>query len=139
MIRNGAFDYILKPVMEASQPVAGAFCSVRRTAAGMEDCRSERGFAVSTSGKNYRQDNGSKGIEENTLGLVQALFIDKVTHCFSVDEVVSETGLSKTTTRRYLEHCVEAGFLSVEIKSYTGKLGIREGCTGGQRREDRAI
>jgi hypothetical protein len=60
--------------------------------------------------KNYRQDNGSKGIEENTLALVQTLFNQKSAHCFSVDEVVTETGLSKTTTRRYLEHCVEAGF-----------------------------
>ena len=29
--------------------------------------------------KNYRQDNGSKGIEENTLARVQALFNDKAT------------------------------------------------------------
>ena len=66
-------------------------------------------------------DNGSKGIEENTLARVQALFNDKATHCFTVDEVVSETGLSKTTTRRYLEHCVEAGFLTVEM--LYGKIG----------------
>ncbi|MDU5500155.1 MAG: response regulator [Enterobacter sp.] len=71
--------------------------------------------------KNYRQDNGSKGIEENTLARVQSLFNDKATHCFTVDEVVSETGLSKTTTRRYLEHCVETGFLSVEM--LYGKIG----------------
>ncbi|MGI1665438.1 helix-turn-helix domain-containing protein, partial [Enterobacter sp. BH2-YP2023] len=41
--------------------------------------------------------------------------------CFTVDEVVSETGLSKTTTRRYLEHCVEVGFLTVEM--LYGKIG----------------
>ena len=71
--------------------------------------------------KNYRLDNGSKGIEENTLARVQMLFNNKAAHCFTVDEVVSETGLSKTTTRRYLEHCVEVGFLTVEM--LYGKIG----------------
>jgi len=71
--------------------------------------------------KNFRQDNGSKGIEENTLALIQNLFADELARCFSVDEVVSETGLSKTTTRRYLEYCVEAGFLIVEMQY--GKIG----------------
>ena len=60
-------------------------------------------------------------LDAGTLARVQALFNDKATHCFTVDEVVSETGLSKTTTRRYLEHCVEAGFLSVEM--LYGKIG----------------
>jgi two-component system response regulator CitB len=32
--------------------------------------------------KNYRQDNGSKGIEENTLALVQTLFNQKSAHFF---------------------------------------------------------
>lgn len=71
--------------------------------------------------KNYRLDYGSKGIEENTLARVQTLFNNKAAHCFTVDEVVSETGLSKTTTRRYLEHCVEVGFLTVEM--LYGKIG----------------
>ena len=71
--------------------------------------------------KNFRADNGSKGIEEKTLALVQNLFHGRETHCFSVDEVVSETGLSKTTARRYLEHCVEVSFLEVEM--LYGKIG----------------
>ncbi len=52
-IRNGAFDYILKPVSsEAAQPVAGAFCAVCRTAARLEDCRpAERGFTLSVTGE----------------------------------------------------------------------------------------
>ena len=65
--------------------------------------------------KNYRADSGSKGIEEKTLALVQSLFTGEEERCFSVDDVVSEAGLSKTTARRYLEHCVEIGFLEVEM------------------------
>ncbi|MDH8436704.1 response regulator, partial [Klebsiella variicola] len=71
--------------------------------------------------KNYRVDSGSKGIEEKTLALVQGLFSDREALCFSVDEVVSAAGLSKTTARRYLEHGVETGFLEVEM--LYGKIG----------------
>lgn len=96
-IRNGAFDYILKPVSwkRLSQ-------SLERFVQFAEQQRSGRLSTSRTSNslyqlqaKNYRLDNGSKGIEENTLARVQALFNDKATHCFSVDEVVQETGLSK--------------------------------------------
>ncbi|SYM79692.1 transcriptional regulatory protein CitB [Klebsiella pneumoniae] len=52
---------------------------------------------------------------------MQSLFTDEEERCFSVDDVVSEAGLSKTTARRYLEHCVEIGFLQVEM--LYGKIG----------------
>lgn len=38
-----------------------------------------------------------------------------------MDEVVNDAGLSKTTARRYLEHCVEIGYLEVEM--LYGKIG----------------
>ena len=71
--------------------------------------------------RSFRPDSGTKGIEENTLTLVQRLFVESREQIFSVDDVVSATGLSKTTTRRYLEHCVESGFLTVEM--LYGKIG----------------
>jgi two-component system response regulator CitB len=51
---------------------------------------------------------------------VQSLFNDKATHCFTVDEVVSETGL-RNHHPSLSEHCVETGFLSVEM--LYGKIG----------------
>ena len=122
-IRNGAFDYILKPVswkrLSQSLERFVQFAEQQRVWKIVDQQNVDSLYQLQA--KNYRQDNGSKGIEENTLARVQKLFNDKVAHCFSVDEVVSETGLSKTTTRRYLEHCVEAGFLSVEM--LYGKIG----------------
>ena len=122
-IRNGAFDYILKPVswkrLSQSLERFVQFAEQQRVWKIVDQQNVDSLYQLQA--KNYRQDNGSKGIEENTLARVQALFNDKATHCFTVDEVVSETGLSKTTTRRYLEHCVEAGFLSVEM--LYGKIG----------------
>uniref|UniRef100_UPI001C98FDE7 hypothetical protein n=1 Tax=Neisseria gonorrhoeae TaxID=485 RepID=UPI001C98FDE7 len=88
--------------------------------------------------RSFRPDSGAKGIEENTLTLVQRLFVESREQIFSVDDVVSATGLSKTTTRRYLEHCVESGFLTVEM--LYGKIGHprrlyrraeEAGCYGG--------
>jgi len=123
-IRNGAFDYILKPVswkrLSQSLERFVLFAEQQRVWKIVDQQNVDSLYQLQA--KNYRQDNGSKGIEENTLARVQALFNDQAaTHCFSVDDVVSETGLSKTTTRRYLEHCVEAGFLTVEM--LYGKIG----------------
>ena len=122
-IRNGAFDYILKPVswkrLSQSLERFVQFAEQQRVWKIVDQQNVDSLYQLQA--KNYRLDNGSKGIEENTLARVQTLFNDKATHCFTVDEVVSETGLSKTTTRRYLEHCVEAGFLTVEM--LYGKIG----------------
>ncbi|MGP3591413.1 response regulator [Vagococcus sp. WN89Y] len=122
-IRNGAFDYILKPVswkrLSQSLERFVQFAEQQRVWKIVDQQNVDSLYQLQA--KNYRLDNGSKGIEENTLARVQKLFADDDARCFSVDEVVSKTGLSKTTTRRYLEHCVEAGFLTVEMQY--GKIG----------------
>ncbi len=122
-IRNGAFDYILKPVswkrLSQSLERFVQFAEQQRVWKIVDQQNVDSLYQLQA--KNYRLDNSSKGIEENTLARVQKLFTDRAAHCFSVDEVVSETGLSKTTTRRYLEHCVETGFLCVEM--LYGKIG----------------
>lgn len=122
-IRNGAFDYILKPVswkrLSQSLERFVQFSEQQREWKIVDQQNVDSLYLLQA--KNYRLESGSKGIEENTLTRVQKLFMARETHCFSVDEVVSETGLSKTTTRRYLEHCVESGFLCVEM--LYGKIG----------------
>ncbi|TCW13681.1 two-component system response regulator CitB [Raoultella sp. BIGb0138] len=122
-IRNGAFDYILKPVswrrLSQSLERFMQFAEQQRVWKIVDQQNVDSLYQLQA--KNYRQDSGSKGIEGNTLARVQKLFTDNTAHCFSVDEVVSATGLSKTTARRYLEHCVETRFLGVEI--LYGKIG----------------
>lgn len=122
-IRNGAFDYIIKPVswkrLSQSLERFVQFSQQQRVWKVVDQQNVDSLYQLQA--KNYRQDNSIKGIEENTLARVQKLFADDETRAFSVDEVVSETGLSKTTTRRYLEHCVDAGFLTVEMQY--GKIG----------------
>lgn len=122
-IRNGAFDYILKPVswrrLNQSLERFVQFAEQQRIWKIVDQQNVDLLYQLQA--KNYRQDNGSKGIEEYTLARVQRFFNESDRRSFSVDEVVSKTGLSKTTTRRYLEHCVEAGFLRVEM--LYGKIG----------------
>ena len=122
-IRNGAFDYILKPVswkrLNQSLERFVQFAEQQRVWKIVDQQNVDSLYQLQA--KNYRLDNGNKGIEENTLARIQALFNDKEMLCLSVDDVVNEAGLSKTTTRRYLEHCVETGFLSVEM--LYGKIG----------------
>lgn len=122
-IRNGAFDYILKPVswkrLSQSLERFVQFNEQQRVWKFVDQQNVDSLYQLQA--RNYRLDNGSKGIEEKTLTLVRNLFTDCAKHCYSVDDVVSETGLSKTTTRRYLEHCVETGFLDVEM--LYGKIG----------------
>lgn len=123
-IRNGAFDYILKPVswkrLSQSLERFVQFSEQQRVWKIVDQKNVDSLYQL--QGKNFRSDaGGSKGIEEKTLDLVQRLFDGQEDSCLSVDEVVTETGLSKTTTRRYLEHCVESGFLTVEM--LYGKIG----------------
>ena len=122
-IRNGAFDYILKPVswkrLSQSLERFVQFTEQQREWKIVDQQNVDSLYQLQA--KNYRADSGSKGIEEKTLTLVQSLFTDEEERCFSVDDVVSEAGLSKTTARRYLEHCVEIGFLQVEM--LYGKIG----------------
>ena len=122
-IRNGAFDYILKPVSwkRLSQSLERfiQFYDQQREWKIVDQQNVDSLYQLQA--KNFRVDSGSKGIEEKTLALVQGLFSGREAHCFSVDEVVSAAGLSKTTARRYLEHGVETGFLEVEM--LYGKIG----------------
>ncbi|TKI06546.1 response regulator [Martelella alba] len=122
-IRCGAFDYILKPI------------SWRRLRYSLEKfiqfARTQRAFKVvdqqnvdilyQLQSKNFAQESGSKGIENNTLNLIRQIFITDDDRLFSVDDIVNQAGLSKTTTRRYLEYCVETEFLLVEMRY--GKIG----------------
>ena len=100
-IRNGAFDYILKPV------------SWKRLSQSLE--RFVQFYDQQREWKIVDQQN------VDSLYQLQAKNYRAEARCFSVDDVVSEAGLSKTTARRYLEHCVEIGFLQVEM--LYGKIG----------------
>ncbi len=128
-IRNGAFDYLLKPVswkrLSHSLERFVQFREQQRVWKIVDQQNVDSLYQLQA--RSFRPDSGAKGIEENTLTLVQRLFVESREQIFSVDDVVSATGLSKTTTRRYLEHCVESGFLTVEREDWPSAAVVPSG------------
>ncbi|RJT47521.1 response regulator [Rahnella woolbedingensis] len=122
-IRCGAFDYILKPVswnrLQQSLERFIQFSQTQRAWKVVDQQNVDSLYQLQA--KDFTLKAGNKGIEENTLNLVEGIFMQDSGRCYSVDEVVSETRLSKTTARRYLEHCVQKGDLKVEM--LYGKIG----------------
>lgn len=121
-IRCGAFDYLIKPVayprLRSSLERFIQFVHTQYTYKVVDQQNVDVLYQLQASSP---ANNGSKGIEENTLGLIQQIFLSDNTLLYSVDEVVEKTGLSKTTARRYLEFCVENQFLDIEMRY--GKIG----------------
>ena len=122
-IRCGAFDYILKPVswkrLRQSLERFVQFANTQRTFKVVDQQNVDILYQLQS--KNFNDEGGNKGIEENTLSLIREIFASEQQQYFSVDEVVQHTGLSKTTIRRYLEHLLDIGTLSVEMRY--GKIG----------------
>ncbi|WP_410014643.1 response regulator [Sodalis sp. C49] len=117
-IRCGAFDYILKPVswkrLRHSLERFIQFALTQRAFKVVDQQNVDILYQLQS--KTFSQEAGSKGIEENTLGLVKQIFSAGDSDLLSVDDIVGRTGLSKTTARRYLEYCVDTGFLGVEMR-----------------------
>ena len=65
-----------------------------------------------------------KGIESITLETIKRVFSQNVGVKFTVERLVQETGISKTTARRYLEYCSANGLLTAENEY--GKVGRPE-------------
>lgn len=121
-IRNGAFDYILKPVswkrLSQSLERFVQFYDQQREWKIVDQQNVDSLYQLQAK---TTEPIAAVKVLKKTLALVQSLFTGEEARCFSVDDVVSEAGLSKTTARRYLEHCVEIGFLQVEM--LYGKIG----------------
>ncbi|HEY1847461.1 MAG TPA: response regulator [Buttiauxella sp.] len=117
-MRSGAFDYIIKPVF-----FNRLHASLERFMRLVQGLRSVKVVDQSALDRLFNLPAGetgpapsAKGIEPNTLELVQRVFTASPESSWSVEQVVAETGISKTTGRRYLEYCVETGFIGVEMQ-----------------------
>lgn len=116
-IRNGAFDYIIKPVsykrLRNSLERFMQFVQTQRTFKVIDQSSVDALYNLQS--KQFSNKPSAKGIETITLELVQALFIEQPEVAHAVEDVVSHAGISKTTARRYLEYCVATQFVQVEM------------------------
>ena len=122
-IRAGAFDYLIKPIsykrLRNSLERFMQFIHTQRSVKVLDQSNVDALYNLQA--RRPAEDAGAKGIEPNTLALVKGLFTARPEVAWSVDEVVSQSGISKTTARRYLEFCVETGFVQIEMQY--GKIG----------------
>ena len=116
-IRNGAFDYIIKPVsykrLRNSLERFMQFVQTQRTFKVIDQSSVDALYNLQS--KQFSNEPSAKGIETITLELVQALFIEQPEVAHAVEDVVAHAGISKTTARRYLEYCVATQFVHVEM------------------------
>lgn len=117
-MRSGAFDYIIKPVsfhrLRSSLERFMQLVETLRHVKVVDQQALDRLFNRASS--DIPPTPSLKGIEPKTLALVQGVFTAGPDVSWSVEEIVAEAGISKTTGRRYLEYCVETGFISVEMQ-----------------------
>lgn len=116
-MRAGAFDYIIKPVsFHRLQSSLTRFLQLTQTLRQVKTLDQQSlDKLFNLPGSEQPQAPLAKGIEPNTLELVRQVFTRDPARNWSVDQVVEQVGISKTTGRRYLEYCVETGFICVEM------------------------
>lgn len=117
-MRSGAFDYLIKPVF--FQRLHASLERFMRLVHSLRQVKIVDQHALDKLFSLPLVDNAAppstKGIEPATLERVKRLFTANPDLSWSVEQVVEEAGISKTTGRRYLEYCVEAGFITIEIQ-----------------------
>ncbi|HGK4671882.1 response regulator [Kluyvera genomosp. 2] len=117
-MRSGAFDYLIKPVFSHRLRASlERFMLLERTLRQVKvvDQRAlDKLFNLPAGDASAAPS--TKGIEPATLARVKRLFSERPEFSWSVEQIVEEAGISKTTGRRYLEYCVEIGFITIEIQ-----------------------
>lgn len=125
-MKLGCFDYLLKPVSyERLQQTLNRYLTLNTAMNAydnLEQKHIDELFNIQLRDK-YQQLL-PKGIESITLETIKRVFSQNVGVKFTVDRLVQETGISKTTARRYLEYCSANGLLRAENEY--GKVGRPE-------------
>lgn len=124
-VRCGAFDYLIKPVSyDRLQDTLQRYQRYRSSLNSTDDA-SQRlvDEMFNLQAKENAFHDLPKGIEEITLDKVKSVFTsDEVIH--TAESLGQQVGISKTTARRYLEHCVTLTYLQAELMH--GKVGRPE-------------
>jgi two-component system response regulator CitB len=125
-MKLGCFDYLLKPVSyERLQETLNRYLMLNTAMSAydnLEQRQIDELFNIQLRDKH--QQLLPKGIESITLETIKRVFSQNVGVKFTVERLVLEIGISKTTARRYLEYCSANGLLTAENEY--GKVGRPE-------------
>lgn len=125
-IRHGAFDFLIKPIvyerLKHTLTRFKLFLKRQNQTKQLNQRRVDELFNLQT--KDFTEiQHHNKGIEPLTLQKIQDVFLND-SSIQSVDSIVQITGVSRTTTRRYLEYLVQTKFLVIDIQY--GRVGRPE-------------
>jgi len=125
-MKLGCFDYLLKPMShERLQETLNRYLTLNsalKAYDNLEQRHIDELFNIQLRDK--QQQLLPKGIESITLETIKRIFSQNVGIKFTVERLGQETGISKTTARRYLEYCSANGLLTA--KNEYGKVGRPE-------------
>lgn len=112
-LRLGAVDYLIKPFEFERLNMALQQYKARVDAIHCRDTVCQRDIDAQLLDRPARC-NLPKGLDKNTLQLIKTA-IDKNQAPFTIEELVKQTGISRVTLRKYLDHLVAGGMLTVEL------------------------
>lgn len=122
----GCFDYLLKPIsFDRFQQTLQRYLDLNNAMKAYESLNQKHIDELFNLQHRKQQTNLlPKGIEQVTLDKVIRLFSLNSGEKFTVEKVSQNTGVSKTTARRYLEYCATHGLIISENEY--GKVGRPE-------------
>jgi response regulator of citrate/malate metabolism len=118
--RAGAVNYLIKPFEQAElRARLGHYRAAHLAMAGAPDTAQsdvDRLFPAPAADGRRGPAPLPKGLSVPTAALVEAALRDKRPEGLSAAECAAETGLSRVSARRYLEHFAEAGRAEVHLR-----------------------
>lgn len=124
-VRSGVFDYLLKPIAyDRLQDSLERYLKYMGSIQATDDVNQHHVDELfNFQSKSISAENLPKGIDELTLQKLKDVFIQSK-ETYTAGSLSEKIGMSKTTTRRYLEYLVSSSFLVAEIQY--GKIGRPE-------------
>lgn len=118
----GVFDYLIKPInYQRLKESLLRYQTYHQSLQGQGRIQqSELDTLLARQGHASRQESPGSGIDAFTLEQVMQRFVH-LTCEHSAESMARETGLSKTTARRYLDYCARKGTLVASLQH--GKVG----------------
>ncbi|PAV30930.1 DNA-binding response regulator [Virgibacillus profundi] len=117
-IRNGVFDYIIKPVkMERFIETIERYKNVKKRLDAEEDVDQsflDEYFGHKTDAIPHEKQT-PKGIDPLTLEKVKEI-INRIDEGITAEEMGTRIGASRTTARRYLEYLISVGTITAELE-----------------------
>lgn len=134
-IRYGAYDYLVKPFLleRLNETLTNYGAYVNNMAdSHWRQSDIDRLLHTPVNTAQTQAHSHPKGIDAFTLELVRSVFTDASVE-YTSEMLCQQTGISKTTARRYLEYCKIVNFLEARIEHGTvgrPELIYRLACSG---------